>query len=162
MEETPDGSSSLASLDGCNVCSEAEAQRPQAVSAGADAGAAVPLQSGLRRLWKDSVSRAHPEGGAFSRRVLQGGGRVRRADGLARLHVRQGSRPEPLPGQGEVAQDVPRHSLQPQEGVEVQHPSALLRVSDGQAKLRVYPLGHADLFDLRLAKALLSPSGWLR
>jgi MoaA/NifB/PqqE/SkfB family radical SAM enzyme len=35
MEETPDGSPSLASLDGCNVCFEAKAQRPQAVSAGA-------------------------------------------------------------------------------------------------------------------------------
>ena len=40
---------------------EAEACRAQALSAGADAGAAVPLQPGLRRLRQDPVSGAHPE-----------------------------------------------------------------------------------------------------
>src|SRR5258708_6012732 len=81
MEETPDGSPSLASLDGCNLCFEAEADGPEEVSAGADAGAAVPLQSGVRRLRQDSVSRAHPEGAASARRLLQGGRRVRNPDG---------------------------------------------------------------------------------
>src|SRR6266699_2830045 len=77
MEETPDGSSSLASLDGCNLCFEAEADGQEEVSACADAGAAVPLQSGLCRLRQDSVSRAHSEGRAYARRLLQRGRRVR-------------------------------------------------------------------------------------
>src|SRR5258707_11766903 len=81
MEETPDGSSSLASLDGCNLCFEAEADGQEEVSARADAGAAVPLQSGVRRMRKNSVSRAHPEGGAYARRLFQGGRRVRNPDG---------------------------------------------------------------------------------
>src|SRR5260370_29451279 len=61
MEETPDGSPSLASLDGCNLCFETEADGPEEVSACADAAAAVPLQPGVRRLRKDPVSRAHPQ-----------------------------------------------------------------------------------------------------
>src|ERR1700693_3515175 len=81
MEETPDGSPSLASLDGCNLCFEAEADGQEEVSARAYAGAAVPLQSGVRRLRKDSVSCAHPEGRAYARRLLQGSRRMRHPDG---------------------------------------------------------------------------------
>jgi len=51
------------------------------VSSRADAGAVVPLQSGVRRLRQDSVSRAHPEGGAYARRLLQGSRGVRYPDG---------------------------------------------------------------------------------
>ena len=61
---------------------EAEACRAQALPARPHAGAAVPLQPGLRRLRKDPVSGPHPEEGTFAGRVLQRGGRVRRADGL--------------------------------------------------------------------------------
>ena len=50
-------------------------ERAQAVSAGADAGAAVPLQPGVRRLRQDSVSGAHSEEGADAGRVLPGGRR---------------------------------------------------------------------------------------
>src|SRR5271154_2106340 len=82
MEETPDGSPSLASLDGCNLCFEAEAQGPQAVSAGADAGAALSLQPCLRRLRQDPIPGTHPEGGALARGMLQSGRGVRRPDGL--------------------------------------------------------------------------------
>ena len=53
--------------------------RTQALSAGADARAAVPLQSGLRRLRQDPVPGAHPENRTHARRVLQGGRRMRRA-----------------------------------------------------------------------------------
>src|SRR5271168_222372 len=76
------GSASLASLYGCHVCAEAEADGAEEVSAGADAGAAVPLQPGVCRLRQDSVSGAYPEGGVVAGGVLQGGGRVRDADGV--------------------------------------------------------------------------------
>src|SRR5260370_10734585 len=73
MEETPDGSASLASLDSCNLCFEAEDDWPEEVSARPDAAAVVPLQPGVRRLREDSIPRAHPEGGALARGLLQGG-----------------------------------------------------------------------------------------
>ena len=53
----------------------------QALSAGADAGAAVPLQSRLRRLRQDRLSRPDPQPAPLGRRVPRGGRRVRRAGG---------------------------------------------------------------------------------
>ncbi len=52
---------------------------PQALSAGADAGAAVPLQPGLRRLRQDRLSGRNPEPAPVGRRVHGGDRRVRRA-----------------------------------------------------------------------------------
>ena len=48
----------------------------------AHAGAAVPLQPGVRRLRQDSVSGAHSEGRSSRPRSASGGRRVRHADGL--------------------------------------------------------------------------------
>jgi hypothetical protein len=59
MEETTDGSASLASLDRRKLRFEAEAHGSEEVSACADAGAIVPLQPGLRWLRKDPVSCPH-------------------------------------------------------------------------------------------------------
>ena len=61
VKETSNGSTSLTGLDRCDVRSEAEASGPQEVSAGPDAGAAVSLQPGVRRLRQDPVPRAHSE-----------------------------------------------------------------------------------------------------
>ena len=60
----------------------AAAARRQAVSAGADAGAAVPLQPGLRRLRQDSASGGDPAAAPDARAVLGSGRRMRRADRL--------------------------------------------------------------------------------
>ena len=48
-------------VDGRNIRPEAENCGAQALSVRADAGAAFPLQPGVRRLRQDSVSRAHSE-----------------------------------------------------------------------------------------------------
>ena len=55
--------------------------RPQALPAGADAGAAVPLQPRLRRLRQDRLSRRDPQPAPVGRGVPGGGRRVRRAGG---------------------------------------------------------------------------------
>src|ERR1700677_3240955 len=81
MEETTDGSASLASLDRRKLRFEAEAHGPEKVSARADAGAIVPLQSRLRGLRKDPVSRPHSQGRAVARGLLQSSGRVRNSNG---------------------------------------------------------------------------------
>ncbi len=54
---------------------------PQALPAGADAGAAVPLQPGLRRLRQDRLPGGNPEPAPQRRRVPGGGRRMRRAGG---------------------------------------------------------------------------------
>ena len=58
------------------------AARREALSAGADAGAAVSLQPGLRRLRQDPVPGRNPAAAAHARAVLRRGRRVRRADRL--------------------------------------------------------------------------------
>ena len=58
--------------------------RRQALSAGADARAAVPLQSRLRRLRQDRLSRRDPQPAPLGRRMPGGGRRMRRAGGLDR------------------------------------------------------------------------------
>src|SRR5580658_4824350 len=69
-------------VDGRDVRPQAENCGAQTLPVCADARAAIPLQSGVRRLRKDSISRAYPEEGVEPGRVLQGGGRVRHADGF--------------------------------------------------------------------------------
>ena len=66
---------------------------PQALSAGADARAAVPLQSRLRRLRQDRLSRPDPRSAPVGRRLPGGGRRMRRAGGRDRRR-----RAAPAPG----------------------------------------------------------------
>src|ERR1039457_3532257 len=73
--------SRVADVDRRQLRSPAEAEGPEALSAGAHAGAAVSLQPGVRRLRKDPVSRPYSEAAVDARGVLPRGGRVRRADG---------------------------------------------------------------------------------
>ncbi len=65
-------------------------------------------------------------------------------------------------GQGAVAQTVPDDFVEPQEELGVQHASAVQRISDGQARLRVHAVGHAGVLDFWVAEAVLSAAGWLR
>ncbi len=55
------GGSGFADVDGRDLRARAEAARAEALSAGADARAAVPLQPGLRRLRQDPVPGPHPQ-----------------------------------------------------------------------------------------------------
>src|SRR5579864_5595995 len=75
-------STCFSDVDGRNVSLEAKASGTQTVSFCADAGASLPLQSGMRRLRQDSISSAHFEEGINAGRVLQSGGRMRHAYGL--------------------------------------------------------------------------------
>src|SRR5438477_12919029 len=72
----------VTSVDCCDLPAKAEIGGAEAVSVCADAGAAVPLQPGVRGVREDSVSAAHPEEGTDARRMLQGGRRVRDPDGV--------------------------------------------------------------------------------
>ena len=63
---------------------EAAARGREALSAGADAGAAVPLQSGLRRLRQDRLSGRDPEPAPVGRAMHGGDRRMRRAGGVHR------------------------------------------------------------------------------
>src|ERR1019366_4905853 len=65
-----DGSSCIPDVDSGFVRSAAEAGRTHALSARAHAGAAVPLQPGLRRMWQDPVPGPHPEDRSFAGRLL--------------------------------------------------------------------------------------------
>src|SRR6202030_518137 len=62
--------SCIADVDGGQLCYPAEARASKAISPGADAGAAVSLQPGLRRLRQDSVSGACAQAPAVARGVL--------------------------------------------------------------------------------------------
>ena len=66
---------------GRRLCREAAPAGAEALPAGADAGAAVPLQPGLRRLRQDRLSGRDPEPAPVGRRVHGGDRRVRRAGG---------------------------------------------------------------------------------
>ena len=61
-----------------------------------------------------ALRRGRPGKRARALRRDDGGGR-REHDGVARLYLRQGARPEPLSGQGALAQAVSRHPVEPQE-----------------------------------------------
>src|ERR1700722_181214 len=65
---------SLANVDRSNLRPETTSQAPPALPAGPDAGAAVPLQSGLRWMRQDPVSGAHSEEKPFARRMFQSRG----------------------------------------------------------------------------------------
>ena len=52
--------------------------------------------------------------------------------------------------------------VEPQTELAVQHVAAVPGIPDGQARLRLHAVGHADLQHLRLAEALLSAAGRLR
>src|SRR5271167_161808 len=69
-------------VDRDELCAAAEARGEKAVSAGADAGAAVPVQPGLRGMREDSVPGTYFEEGPHARGVLPGSGGVWRADGV--------------------------------------------------------------------------------
>src|SRR5262249_45899962 len=71
-------------------------------------------------------------------------------------------RPETLPWPRPHATGIPRHAVEPQEELGVQSVAALPGVPDGQARLSVHALGHADLQPLRLAEAVLPAAGRLR
>ena len=93
------------------LCREAASARPQALSAGADAGAAVPLQPGLRRLRQDRLSGRDPEPAPVGRRVHGGGRRMRRAGGGdRRRRAAAASRDRPDRRGRDRAQEV-RHRL---------------------------------------------------
>ena len=64
--------SCIADVDGGQLCHPAEACPAEAVSAGADAGAPVPLQPGLRRLRQDPISGACPQAPAVAPRSASG------------------------------------------------------------------------------------------
>ncbi len=78
------------------------------------------------------------------------------------LLLRQGAGSETLSGPRPHPQAFPRNSVQPGEALEVQHVSAIPRVPDGQAELRMHALGQSGLQHLRLAETLLPAAGWLR
>ena len=66
------------------MCVRQHLARPQALSAGAHAGAAVPLQPRLRRLRQDRLSGRDPEPAHLGRGCAAGGRRMRRAGGVDR------------------------------------------------------------------------------
>src|SRR5258708_22754920 len=70
------------SVDGRELRPQTKDSGTEAVSARSDAGAALQVQPGLRGLRKNSISGSRAEAGALSGRMLQSGGRVRRADGV--------------------------------------------------------------------------------
>src|SRR5688572_3340416 len=74
------GRSGVSDVDGGELRGAAEAAPSQAVSAGADARAAISVQPGLRGVREDSISVARAQEAAYAGAVLQGGGRVRGAD----------------------------------------------------------------------------------
>ena len=90
-----------------------------------------------------------------------GAGR-RRHDALARLLLRQGSRPAAFPGTRPHAAALPRHAVEPQSRSWVFNQSPLfLEFLMGKRDYPVYAVGHADVQPLRLAEALLPAAGRL-
>src|ERR1035438_4304471 len=60
----------VADVDRRHVRPQTKTKRPQAVPAGADAGTAVSLQPGVRRLREDPIPRAYSQTRPHPRRVL--------------------------------------------------------------------------------------------
>ena len=83
------------------LCPEEEMGGRQEVSPGADAGAAFPLQPGVRRMRQGAVSPSHFEEAAHGRRVLGGDGRGALPD-----CVRAGRRAAAAPGDCERSSRV--------------------------------------------------------
>src|SRR5215471_12072751 len=67
------GGTNFANVDGSDLCRQAKACWTKTLSSGADAGAALPLQSGVRRLWQDSISCAYLEEKSLTRGMLPRG-----------------------------------------------------------------------------------------
>ena len=65
-------------------------------------------------------------------------------------------------GRARTRRSVPRHAVEPQSEVGLQPVAAVPGISDGQARLSLHAMGHADLQPLRLAEALLPAAGRLR
>ncbi len=64
-------------------------------------------------------------------------------------------------GRAKIAQDVSRHSFEPEEELALQRVADVHGISDGQEGADLHALGDADVLDLRLAEALLSAAGRL-
>src|SRR6202521_447335 len=77
-----DAGTDFTDVDGCDVRPQAKAEGAEALPVRPDAGAAVPLQSGMRGMRQNPVSRTHFKNGLEPGRMLQGRGRVRHADGF--------------------------------------------------------------------------------
>src|SRR5258708_15487540 len=77
-----DAGTDFTDVDGRNIRPQAKAEGAEALPVRADAGAAIPLQSGVRWVRQNSISRTHFENGIEPGGVLQGRGRVRHADGF--------------------------------------------------------------------------------
>ena len=65
-------------------------------------------------------------------------------------------------GEEQDAATVPSDSEQSRRQVALQHEPAVPGISDGQARLQLHAVGHADLQHFRLAEAVLSAAGRLR
>ncbi len=76
--------------------------------------------------------------------------------------LRKSTRSESLSGTRPHPLAISVYSVQPEGGLAVQYVAAVSRVPDGQARLRMYPVGDADFQYFRLAKTLLPASGRLR
>src|SRR6266850_5098776 len=71
----------ITNVDGCVLCADAETKGPQEIPARADARTAFSLQSRLRRVWQNPISRPHFEPAPYSRTMLGGGGGMRHPNG---------------------------------------------------------------------------------
>ena len=74
----------------------------------------------------------------------------------------EGPRPEAFSGTGADAAVVPCDPGEPQGQMGVQPVAAVPGIPDGQARLPVHAVGHADLQHVRLAEAVLPAAGRLR
>src|SRR6266853_41873 len=65
-----DAGTDFTDVDGCDVRPQAKAERAKALPVRVDAGAAVPLQPGLRGMRQNPISRAHFKDGLEPGRML--------------------------------------------------------------------------------------------
>ena len=108
-----------------------------------------------------ALRRRRPQQRARLLRRDDGAGR-RGHDALARLLLRQGARSEAFPGTRPHPAAVPYHAGQPHKQVGLQPVAAVSGIPDGQARLSVHAVGHADLQPFWLAEAVLPVAGRLR
>src|SRR2546429_254659 len=69
-----DAGTDFTDVDGCNVRPQAKAEGAEALPVRADAGAVVPLQSGMRGMRQNPIPRTHPKNGIEPGRMLPGCG----------------------------------------------------------------------------------------
>src|SRR5437763_900185 len=77
---TPHGAT-ITDADGCVLCADAETKGPQEIPARADARTAFSLQSRLRRMRQNPISRPYFEPPPHSGTMLGGGGGMRHPNG---------------------------------------------------------------------------------